>query len=82
LPSIATRARRTSERVIIEVADDGPGVPRDIATTIFDPLVTARPGGTGLGLALARRIVAAHGGSITLVDAGPGATFRIELPAA
>jgi signal transduction histidine kinase len=51
---------------------------------VFDPLVTARPGGTGLGLALARRIATAHGGSIQLVDAAGavGATFRLELPGA
>jgi signal transduction histidine kinase len=82
-PTITTRARAASGRVVIEVADDGPGVPPEIAARVFDPLVTARPGGTGLGLALAQRIAVAHGGSIVLVDpAGlPGATFRIDLPA-
>jgi signal transduction histidine kinase len=69
--------------VIIDVHDDGPGVPPDIAKRIFEALVTGRTGGTGLGLALARRIAAAHGGSIALVQPEePGATFRIELPAA
>jgi signal transduction histidine kinase len=81
-PAIATLARTRDGRVVIEVADDGPGVPAPIAPRVFDPLVTARPGGTGLGLALARRIAMAHGGSIELLDAqaGSGATFRIELP--
>ncbi len=82
-PAIATRARTQEGRVVIEVGDDGPGVPAAIATRVFEPLVTARPGGTGLGLALARRIAMAHGGSIELLDAQaetPGATFRIELP--
>lgn len=65
---------------VIEVSDDGPGVPAEIAATIFEPLVTARPGGTGLGLALARRVVAAHMGSIALVPSEKGATFRVELP--
>jgi signal transduction histidine kinase len=64
------------------VADDGPGVPANIADRVFEPLVTSRPGGTGLGLALARRIAAAHGGSISLVPGGAGATFRLELPGA
>ena len=81
-PLLATRARRESDRIVIEVADDGPGVPASIRDRVFEPLVSARPGGTGLGLALARRIAAAHGGTIALLDTATGATFRIELPAA
>ncbi len=83
VPTIVTRAWAEQGRVIIEVSDDGPGVPAEIASTIFEPLVTARAGGTGLGLALARRVVAAHAGTIVLLDnAGghSGATFRVELP--
>jgi signal transduction histidine kinase len=80
-PRIATSAHAARERVIIEVTDDGPGVPADIATQVFDLLVTARPGGTGVGLPLARRIAEAHGGSIVLADSAQrGATFRLELP--
>jgi signal transduction histidine kinase len=84
--TIRTRARSDAGaaerggRVVIEVSDDGPGVPAEIAATLFEPLVTARAGGTGLGLALARRIAAAHGGSIVLAPSERGATFRIELP--
>jgi signal transduction histidine kinase len=80
-PRIETSARADSGRVVIEVRDDGPGVPPEIADRVFEPLVTARPGGTGLGLALARRIATAHGGTIDLGH-GPGACFRIELPGA
>lgn len=66
-PVVRTRAWQESSRVVIEVADDGPGVPKEIAETMFEPLVSAREGGTGLGLALARRVAAAHAGSIALV---------------
>jgi signal transduction histidine kinase len=81
-PTVTTRAERVGARVAITVSDDGPGVPPDIASTLFDPLVTARAGGTGLGLALARRIADAHGGAIALVPSATGATFRVELPGA
>ena len=81
-PTIVTMAKADGGRVTVDVRDDGPGVPESVAARVFEPLVSARPGGTGLGLALARRIAAAHGGSVSLVPGGPGATFRIELPAA
>ena len=70
-------------RVGFEVADDGPGIPRDIRDSIFTPFFTRRPGGTGLGLALVQRIVATHHGSVSVAsEVGHGATFRIALPAA
>ena len=85
-PLVTTRARSDENGVIVEVSDDGPGVPPELAARIFDPLVTGRPGGTGLGLALARRIARAHGGTIALVAAEApgtrGATFAIALPVA
>ena len=71
--------------VRLELADNGPGVPVDIAGRIFDPLFTTKAGGkgTGVGLALCHRIVAAHGGKIALMTRAPdGARFVIDLPAA
>ena len=80
-PVIRTSARVEGDRVVFEVSDDGPGVSPDLAPRIFDALVSGRAGGSGLGLAMAKRIVAAHGGTIALVNRDqPGATFRIELP--
>jgi signal transduction histidine kinase len=73
---ITTTARAVGSGVTIEVSDNGPGVPVEIQSTLFEPLVSARQGGSGLGLALAKRLAAAHGGSISLV---PPSTFRIEL---
>lgn len=82
-PRIVTRIRPSDGSVRIDVVDDGPGIPTEIASTLFEPLVTARAGGTGLGLALAKRIADAHGGSIALAEPQPepGAAFVVRLPA-
>lgn len=79
---IVTRGRRDGERVVVDVHDDGPGVPEELRDKIFEPLVSRRVGGSGLGLALARRIAAASGGSIALVPSEGGALFRITLRSA
>jgi signal transduction histidine kinase len=87
VPKVTTRCALSGDWTVIEVEDDGPGVPEALAARIFEPLVTGRSGGTGLGLALARRIAAAHGGTISLSTPrgnggkGPGACFEIRLPA-
>ncbi len=78
--TIRTEAEQSGDRVVLLVADDGPGVPEEIRGTLFEPLVTRSTGGTGLGLALARRIADAHGGTIAYVPTSTGATFRVELP--
>jgi two-component system sensor histidine kinase HydH len=70
----------------IEVADDGAGVDARDAERIFEPFVTTRPTGTGLGLPMARRAIEAHGGSLRLEGdglgpAGRGARFVLEIPA-
>ena len=66
----------------IEIIDDGPGLPEDIASNIFEPFVSGRENGTGLGLALVSKIISDHDGWIS-VDSAPGRTvFRLSLPVA
>ena len=66
----------------VEISDDGPGLPPEIASEVFEPFVSGRDNGTGLGLALVSRIIAEHDGWIT-VESVPGrTTFRISLPVA
>jgi signal transduction histidine kinase len=68
-------------RLVLELADDGPGVPPEIRERLFEPFISrGKKGGTGLGLAVARRFVEDHGGSLELLEEGPGARFRIVLP--
>jgi signal transduction histidine kinase len=67
--------------LVLTLADEGPGVPAEIRERLFDPFVTkGKKGGTGLGLAVARRFVEDHGGRIELLAEGPGARFRLALP--
>jgi two-component system nitrogen regulation sensor histidine kinase GlnL len=64
----------------VEIIDDGPGIPPAIAAEIFEPFVSGRPNGTGLGLALVSKIMSDHDGWVS-VDSVPGRTvFRLSLP--
>jgi len=67
-------------RVVIEVEDDGSGVPDDVRDRLFEPFVTTRTQGTGLGLAISRQIVEDHDGNITCEFLHRGTRFRVELP--
>jgi len=77
---IWVEAERTSGEIRITVRDSGPGVPLEARSRIFNALFTTKTKGTGLGLALCRRIVEAHGGRVTLEPSTEGASFRICLP--
>lgn len=71
---------REGPRVQIAVTDDGVGVPRELVPRLFTPFFTTRPTGTGLGLAVVRRIAEGHGGEAVCHARGPGATFALVLP--
>jgi signal transduction histidine kinase len=81
---LTVRAVETRDLLVIEVADDGPGLPPKARDNLFQPFAgSARPGGTGLGLAIAREVMRAHGGDIALDEStGAGTIFRLSLPGA
>ncbi|MBL0216019.1 MAG: HAMP domain-containing histidine kinase [Myxococcales bacterium] len=79
-PVVAT-VRTEGERLVIEVSDHGPGVPVEDRERIFEPFHTGKTQGTGLGLAVARRVVESHGGTLSVLSApSGGALFRAEIP--
>ena len=69
--------------VVLEVRDDGPGIPADQLENIFHPFYTTKETGTGLGLALVHQMVVEHGGVITVESTvGRGSVFLVTLPTA
>jgi nitrogen-specific signal transduction histidine kinase len=65
------------------VIDDGPGVPREIRRTLFEPGISTKRGGWGIGLALARRVIQdTHLGELSLEPGEEGTTFLIRMPLA
>ncbi len=80
---VLSAGRGRGERIVIEIADDGPGIPHEVAHRVFDPFFTTKPPGmgTGLGLSIVYGIVHQHGGEVT-VDTQPrlGSKFIIEIP--
>src|SRR5205085_3088441 len=78
---VEVRAGREDSRAFVEVFDSGPGPSPEVAAKLFEPFVTGKPEGVGLGLAVARRVARAHGGDITWERRGGRTGFRIELPA-
>jgi two-component system nitrogen regulation sensor histidine kinase NtrY len=86
LPELRIRMDTTPDTLVIEIADNGIGLPPDRAK-LFEPYVTTREKGTGLGLPIVKKIVEEHGGTLELIDAEPfhegahcGAMARITLP--
>ena len=79
---LSVELERSGGRVRLAVSDTGSGVPADLRDRIFEPFVTGRPDGVGLGLALTKRIVEDHGGRIGFDSSDRGSTFWIDLPEA
>jgi PAS domain S-box-containing protein len=77
--TLAVTEYNAAGKVTIEVSDTGVGIP--IGVNIFEPFVTTKPEGTGLGLPIVRQIIAGHGGTLTYTsEVGKGTTFKISLP--
>ncbi len=79
-PRVVVRVEALDGVARVRVADNGPGVAEFVKARLFEPFVTGKPNGVGIGLALSRKIARAHGGDLTLEDAGPGAAFHLTLP--
>jgi signal transduction histidine kinase len=83
--TVRVRAERGNGSALVSVRDDGPGIPETLRARVFDPFVTTRHRGTGLGLALVKRVVEAHEGEVGLVcppDGGTVLTVRLPTPPA
>lgn len=79
-PQIRIEMEESPDSVRISITDNGPGLPED-RSRLFEPYVTLKPGGTGLGLPIVKKIIEEHGGSLNLTDApGRGALAEIRLP--
>ena len=82
-PRVSVRARSLGpDAVRVEVEDNGPGIAPEVMERLFEPYVTNKRGGTGLGLAVAHRIVTEHGGTLTAETGAWGTRFTLDLPRA
>jgi len=84
IPTVTVVTKKTDDKILIYVKDNGSGIPQNIADKIFQPFFTTKPTGqgTGLGLSLSYDIIKAHGGEIRVeTTEGGGTEFVIELPA-
>ena len=80
--TLTLQARGEGDEVVLDVIDTGCGMAPDLAAKVFEPFLTTKATGNGLGLATARKIVVAHGGSIAVQsEPGCGTKFTIRLPA-
>ena len=81
-PTLEVWIESRSGQVVVRLADNGSGIPKDKLDKIFIPFFTTKAQGTGLGLALVHRIITDHGGTVSVESTESGTTFAITLPAA
>ena len=79
-PRIELGAAVGEDSIFLTVSDNGPGIDKAIREQLFDPFFTTRPQGTGLGLAVVRSVIKAHGGEVLVESSGRGTTFTLCLP--
>jgi signal transduction histidine kinase len=78
---IEISTEQAGHMIVVRVSDNGPGIPKEIMSKLFVPFFTTRKAGSGLGMAVTRRIVENHGGSIGVDSTqGEGTTVRISIP--
>ena len=76
---VTVRVDTGCEGVVLAVADDGPGIPAEHQSRIFEPFYSTKPGGTGLGMAIVHSLVSLHGGEVS-IRSGSGTEVRVVLP--
>jgi len=79
-PRVVVSVESDGRQARVRVSDNGPGVPQHVKPRLFEPFVSGKPSGTGIGLTLSRRIARAHGGDLVLEETAAGASFVLSLP--
>jgi len=78
--TVTVRVEGTATHVVVDVSDDGTGIPADVLPQVFEPHFSTRTSGSGLGLAISRRLIEGWGGTIGLTSTpGAGTTVRLTL---
>jgi nitrogen fixation/metabolism regulation signal transduction histidine kinase len=82
-PRISVRTEALADSVRLCISDNGSGFPENLMKRVFEPYVTTKPKGTGLGLVIVKKIVEEHGGEVVIANTAPaGARVTVTLPSA
>jgi signal transduction histidine kinase len=80
-PVLGIAVKRVLDRLLVEISDNGPGIPPELLDKIFVPFFSTKPEGSGIGLSLSRQIIRNHGGQLSVISGpGKGTRFRVLLP--